>query len=84
MCRRDHEKYHGYGHDFFKGFGETKPTLPSIIILILILLQFDGYKFRDAIGNSHLTGLNGIDTGILFIIAIFYLSCRDFCKTDCY
>lgn len=53
------------------GIGGMKPTLPSIIILILIILQFSNHHGSD----ENLSGFNGIDNGILFIIAIFYLSC---------
>lgn len=76
------KKHHHHEVGFFDGFGigGTKPTLPSIIILILIILQFNGGKFG---GDGNLAGFNGIDNGILFIIAIFYLSCCNTCKTTC-
>jgi hypothetical protein len=61
-----------------------KPSLPTLIILILILLQFGGNNFLG--GNNYAGGgksHEGIDNGILFIIALFYLSCCSPCKTSC-
>lgn len=80
MRRRDHEKRHGYGLNFFNGFGDTKPTLPMIIILILIILQFSNGK----VGDGKFDGFNGENNGILFIIAIFFLSCGCIGKSDRY
>lgn len=54
--------------------GITKPNLPSLIILILIILQFTK-------GHGNSDGFNGVDNGILFIIAIFYLNCCNNCRT---
>jgi hypothetical protein len=78
-------KHQRYGLDSYKrlGIGGTKPTLPMIIVLILILLQFGGDKFTGPVGDSHLAGFNGVDNGILFIIALFYLSCGNLCKSGC-
>jgi len=56
-------------------FGGLKPTLPTLIILILILLQFSNRDLDDH------KDFGGIDNGILFIIALFYLSCCNPCKT---
>lgn len=56
--------------------GGRKPTLSSLVILILILLQFAG-----GIGNNKFN-LGGVDNGILFIIALFYLSCCSTCKAE--
>lgn len=56
-------------------FGGRKPTLPSLIILILILLQFS----RGCLDDHR--GFEGIDNGILFIIALFYLSCCNPCNS---
>ena len=64
---------------------DRKPSLPTLIILILILLQFGGNNLLGG-GNNLLGGGNysqGIDNGILFIIALFYLSCCSPCKTSC-
>jgi hypothetical protein len=54
------------------GFGSTKPSLISLLILILIILQFSKDKF------------NTKDNGIPFIVALFYLSCcGNLFKTGC-
>ncbi|MFL0270072.1 hypothetical protein [Candidatus Clostridium radicumherbarum] len=55
-------------------FGGKRPSLPTLIILILILLQFSNRDFDDH------KDFGGIDNGILFIIALFYLSCCNPCK----
>jgi hypothetical protein len=55
-------------------FGGMKTTLPTLIILILILLQFSNRDLDDH------NDFGGIDNGILFIIALFYLSCCNPCK----
>ena len=49
-------------------------SLPTLIILILIILQFSKK------GGTH----KKIDKGILFIIALFYLSCCNPCKSGLY
>ena len=54
--------------------GSRKPSLPTLIILILILLQFNG-KDGLGIGGLGKGGHESVDNGILFIIALFYLSC---------
>ena len=46
--------------------GQGCCNFSSLTILILILLQFKGNSF----GSSH-----GVDKGIIFIIALYYLSC---------
>lgn len=76
MSRKHHESE---GKDFLGGlgFGGRRPTLPSLIILILILLQFT----NGGLGNCN--GFEGIDNGILFIIALFYLTCCNSCKPSC-
>lgn len=74
MSRKHHE-FEGNGLLEGMGFKGRKPTLPSLIILILILLQFT----KGDIDNH--SGFQGIDNGILFIIALFYLSCCNPCKT---
>lgn len=59
---------------------------PTLVILILILLQFNkgghglfGGKQVDGVGDFG--GLfNSVDNGILFIIALFYLACCNPCK----
>lgn len=54
-------------------------SLPTLVILILIILQF-GKKshYDDEDEGSYKSA--GIDNGILFIIAIFYLICGNTCK----
>ncbi|AGK96319.1 hypothetical protein [Clostridium pasteurianum] len=49
-------------------------SLPALIVLILIILQFSKK------GGTH----KKIDKGILFIIALFYLSCANPCKNGLY
>jgi hypothetical protein len=57
------------------GTGNCCCSLPTLIILILIVLQF-GKKDKDC---RHEEG-KLVDNGILFIIALFYLSC---CGAKC-
>jgi hypothetical protein len=69
-----------------KGFSNCCCSLPTLVILILIILQFN----RDGNGlfGLNTTGGTGsfngsfetVDNGILFIIALFYLSCCNPCK----
>jgi len=73
------KKYDSCSYGLLDGIGSKKPTLPNLIILIRILLQFgDG----DLLGKGK-GGFEEIDNGILFIIALFYLSCCSPCKSDC-
>ncbi|CAM2734218.1 hypothetical protein HAHI6034_03785 [Hathewaya histolytica] len=65
-----------YGADNY-GDGGSCCNFPCFIILILILLQF-GRKERRCDDECR-DGL-GIDKGILFIIALFYLSCCNPCR----
>ncbi|KYH30517.1 hypothetical protein CLTEP_26050 [Clostridium tepidiprofundi DSM 19306] len=51
--------------------GQGGCNFPSFIILILILLQFKG----NSCGCSQ-----GIDKGIIFVIALYYLSCCNPCS----
>lgn len=69
-----------YTYNNFSGFRNSRPTLPNLIVLILILLQF-GKNFN--FGSSEF-GRGAVDNGILFIIALFYLSCCNPCKTQNY
>lgn len=55
-------------------------NFPCFIILILILLQFG--KKNNPFQEEGVEGCNnsfGIDKGILFIIALYYLSCCNPC-----
>jgi hypothetical protein len=60
-------------------------SLPTLVVLILIILQFNrhghglfGVGKADGIGGFGLT--ETADNSILFIIALFYLSCCNPCK----
>ena len=55
------------------GVGNSGCCFSTLVILILILLQFNK---RKGCGRGH--GL--VDNGILFIIALFYLSCSNTCN----
>lgn len=68
-----------YGLSDCIGLGSRKPTLPNLIILILILLQFNSGDWLGGKGGYH----EGVDNGVLFIIALFYLSCCNPCKSGC-
>lgn len=63
------------------GVGSRKPSLPILIILILILLQFGRGDSSGLLGGAGASGFGGTDNGILFIIALFYLSCCNTCKS---
>ncbi|MCM0647086.1 hypothetical protein NBE98_01710 [Clostridium swellfunianum] len=62
--------------------GSRTPSLPTLIILILILLQFNGGNLFGK-GGYGKGGFESVDNGILFIIALFYLSCCNPCKSEC-
>jgi hypothetical protein len=72
------------GGGLFDGLlgGSRTPSLPTLIILILILLQFNGGNFLGK-GGYGKGGFESVDNGILFIIALFYLSCCSPCKSSC-
>lgn len=54
-------------------------SFSCFIILILILLQFNGDR-RNSDADCSLEGnCKGIDKGIIFIIALYYLSCCSPC-----
>jgi hypothetical protein len=59
----------------FGGFGSGNCTcsLPTLIILILIVLQFGKKDKGHDYDDYKEDGI--VDNGILFIIALFYLSC---------
>jgi hypothetical protein len=65
----------GYGTGSSFGAGNCCCSLPMLVILILIVLQFNrgkcgrGYDSDGKVGN-----------GILFIIALFFLSCCNPCR----
>ena len=64
----------GCGLGYGLGHGASCCNFPSFIILILILLQFRGHSHHS---DGPCDGNNGgvVDKGILFIIALYYLSC---------
>ncbi len=71
-CCADTVNYGGYAGLGNLG-GNCCCNLPSLVILILIILQFS--KRRESSSGNKL-----VDNGILFIIALFYLSCCNPCK----
>ena len=88
MCKKHHE-CECYENKSIFGFGGGNCccSFPTLIVLILILLQF-GAKGRrrdhedceceeeECFGEERPT----IDNSILFIIALFYLSCCNPCR----
>lgn len=78
-------KYENNDYPSSYGFfnrGSCCCNFPALVILILILLQFGGNKFfgegpdcEEGHGKKQL-----VDNSILFIIALFYLSCCNPCK----
>ncbi|MCM0649848.1 hypothetical protein NBE98_15890 [Clostridium swellfunianum] len=73
---------HGYCYDE-KGLSNCCCSFPTLVILILIILQFNrhglyGANNADGVGNLGYFGT--VDNSILFIIALFYLSCCNPCK----
>jgi hypothetical protein len=75
----------------FLGLGNCCCDFPTLIILILIILQFNkkggGFlPIGDGDGCGHerpvpyFGGHNLIDNSILFIIALFFLSCCNPCR----
>jgi hypothetical protein len=81
---------------FLGGLGNCCCDFPTLIILILIILQFNKKGHYGPIGPvvtgsdecghsapiapSFLGGMNLIDNSILFIIALFFLSCCNPCR----
>lgn len=71
-----------YGMQGYKG--GSCCSFSCFIILILILLQFNGRGNNflgsgDGCDNNNNCNCNGIDKGIIFIIALYYLSCCSPC-----
>lgn len=60
----------------FKGGADSNCicNFPTLVILILIVLQFSKNKGEKGNGDGHF-GKNEIGNGVLFIIALFFLSC---------
>ena len=82
---------------FLGGLGNCCCDFPTLIILILIILQFNrrgnyggiapvAAAAADECGSpvvaapSYFGGINLIDNSILFIIALFFLSCCNPCR----
>lgn len=77
-CKK-HEKHEEVGYPGVIGVpvgvgSSCACSLPTLIVLILIILQFSKKH------GAH----KKIDKGILFIIALFYLSCANPCKQGLY
>jgi hypothetical protein len=77
---------HGYCYDekcYDKGRDNCCCSFPTLVVLILIILQFNKGGFFGA-GHADGVGKHGftetVDNSILFIIALFYLSCCNPCK----
>lgn len=75
-CHHHHRSFFNFGG----GCNGQRPNLVWIIILILIILQFG--KKNNEFGTDRNEGIGKIDNGILFIIAIYYLSCCNPCRTS--
>jgi hypothetical protein len=69
----DYNKQGMFGLGGFGGFGKDNCccSFPTLVILILIILQFS---------KKHSSGEKNVDNGILFIIALFFLACCNPCK----
>jgi hypothetical protein len=76
----------GIGFGGFGGGGNCCCNFPTLIILILIVLQFAKKKGNrhDDCDDEYEGGGWGdqIGNGILFIIALYFLSCCNPCKTS--
>ncbi|OPJ59432.1 hypothetical protein [Clostridium oryzae] len=66
---------YGYGGGLVGQSSNCICNFPTLVILILIVLQFSkcGQKYGEAEGGQY--GCGHISNGILFIIALFFLSC---------
>lgn len=70
----------GCGNQGILGAGKGCCSFSCFIILILILLQFNGERRGHCDDDCSLGGRErGIDKGIIFIIALYYLSCCSPC-----
>lgn len=94
-CKKDYDCY-GRKNTFLGGLGNCCCDFPTLIILILIILQFnrkggylggvkavvsdDGCAPAPAVAPTFWGGYNLIDNSILFIIALFFLSCCNPCR----
>ena len=75
----------GFGGFGGLGSGNCCCNFPALIILILIVLQFSKHRKRHDDCDDDYEGGCGfgdqIGNGILFIIALFFLSCCNPCRT---
>jgi hypothetical protein len=55
-------------------------SFPTLVILILIILQFNRHGLYGANTADGVGSVGTVDNTILFIIALFYLSCCNPCK----
>jgi len=95
--KRENECYDKKGTFF--GLGNCCCDFPTLIILILIILQFnrkgnlfgsvapvvtdgDGCGPVAPVAQGYFGGIGSIDNSILFIIALFFLSCCNPCKKN--
>lgn len=96
MCRK---KYESCENNTFMGLGNCCCDFPTLIILILIILQFNkkggfigpvapiaadngecGGPAPAPIPHGFFGSFNLIDNSILFIIALYFLSCCNPCR----
>jgi hypothetical protein len=90
-CKKEYDYCENKGTFF--GLGNCCCDFPTLIILILIILQFNKKGGWGAIApvasgedcgpvapTSYFGGHNLIDNSILFIIALFFLSCCNPCR----
>ncbi|MCM8709784.1 hypothetical protein M2651_01950 [Clostridium sp. SYSU_GA19001] len=93
-CKKDYDCFEK--HTLLGGLGNCCCDFPTLIILILIILQFnrkggyyagaqvavsdDGCGSAPVVAPSLLGGTNLIDNSILFIIALYFLSCCTPCR----
>lgn len=84
-CKKEIE-YRPMSTPMFGGFGGGNCccNFPTLVILILIVLQFSKNRkgcddYKDDCECGH--GSDKIGNGVLFIIALFFLACCNPCKT---
>ena len=94
-CKKEYDYCENKGT--FLGLGNCCCDFPTLIILILIILQFNkrgGFGFGPVapvvsgddcgpaapVTPGYFGGHNSIDNSILFIIALFFLSCCNPCR----
>jgi hypothetical protein len=70
---------HEYCYDE-KGLSNCCCDFPSLVILILIILQFNRHGLYGVNKVDGVGSFATVDNSILFIIALFYLSCCNPCK----